>query len=139
MVSPGLRRATHIGTHACSVADGVTLVEMGGWLGSEIGRPLGEWLRTRLRRRRDERGLPPLPDIDRIRRRGQPEFGCDYCADEQNRTYGHVTQIGHSDETGSLLLRCPRCSTLYEVTEGVGSRTTRLSVEDAKRRFPGLP
>jgi hypothetical protein len=82
--------------------------------------------------------LPPVPDIERIRRRGEPVFGCEYCADEQNRFYGHVTQLGHSDETGSLLLRCRRCSTLYEVTEGVGSKTIRLSTDEAKRRFPGM-
>ena len=65
------------------------------------------------------------------------DFGCAYCADEQNRLYGHVTQIASNDETGSLLLRCPRCSALYEVTEGVGSWTIRLSEDEARERLPG--
>jgi len=63
-------------------------------------------------------------------------FGCDYCADTQNRLYGHVEQIASSDTTGSLLLRCPRCLSLYEMLEGV-TTTIRLSREEAKQRFPG--
>jgi hypothetical protein len=68
---------------------------------------------------------------------GGGDFGCAYCADDTNRFFGHVTQIGSSDETGSLLLRCPRCSSLYELPEG-GYGTVRLSEDEAKARFPGL-
>jgi hypothetical protein len=63
------------------------------------------------------------------------EFGCDYCADAANRHYGHVTQIATHAELSLLLLRCPRCHTLYEMTGG-GRTTTRLTAEQAAARYP---
>jgi uncharacterized Zn finger protein len=64
------------------------------------------------------------------------EFGCDYCADGQNRLHGHVTQIG-SDERGLILLRCPRCGAFYENMAGGFDRTRRLTVDEARELFPG--
>jgi hypothetical protein len=46
------------------------------------------------------------------------DFGCEYCADDQNRWHGYVTQIGSSWERGMILLRCPRCRALYENSAG---------------------
>ncbi len=40
-------------------------------------------------------------------------FGCDYCADWQNRNLGHVTQIGTDPDRGMILIRCPKCGSLY--------------------------
>jgi hypothetical protein len=61
--------------------------------------------------------------------------GCDYCADEQNMGYGHVTQIGSDEARGTLLLRCPRCRWLYE-TDPIGvARPAHLSEEEARNRF----
>jgi hypothetical protein len=59
------------------------------------------------------------------------EFGCDYCADDINRFYGHVTQIGTDEERGLILLRCPRCGAMYENTAGGYDETRRLTVEEA--------
>jgi hypothetical protein len=42
------------------------------------------------------------------------EFGCAYCADEQNRYYGHVTQVATHASRSALLLRCPHCGALYD-------------------------
>jgi hypothetical protein len=63
------------------------------------------------------------------------EFGCGYCADAANRHYGHVTQIGTHSELSLLLIRCPRCHTLYEMS-GDGGVTTRLTGEQAATRYP---
>jgi hypothetical protein len=65
------------------------------------------------------------------------EFGCDDCADDQNRFFGHVEQIASSEVTGSLLLRCPRCASLYEMPGGT-TKTTRLTADEARERFPGV-
>ena len=65
------------------------------------------------------------------------EFGCSYCADEQNRWYGHVPQIGSSEERGLILLRCPRCGALYENTAGGYDRTRRLTTDEAALLYPG--
>lgn len=62
-------------------------------------------------------------------------FGCEYCADDHNRQYGHVQQIGYSDETGRILLRCPRCSALYDASH-VEDEVERLDVATAAERFP---
>jgi hypothetical protein len=64
------------------------------------------------------------------------KFGCDYCRDDQNRWYGHVTQIGSSEERRTILLRCPRCETLYENSPAGEDQTRRLSEEEAGALFP---
>jgi hypothetical protein len=66
------------------------------------------------------------------------QFGCDYCRDEQNRLYGHVTQIADSEERGMILLRCPRCRALYENTPVGRDRTRRLAEDEAATLFPNL-
>lgn len=71
---------------------------------------------------------------------GEPvDFGCDYCEDDQNRWYGHVTQIGSSEERRMLLLRCPRCGALYENTPKGEDETRRLSQGEARELFPEAP
>jgi hypothetical protein len=64
------------------------------------------------------------------------DFGCDYCADDQNRFFGHVTQIADSEERKMILIRCPRCGTLYENTPAGEDRTRRLTAEEAQALFP---
>jgi hypothetical protein len=39
-------------------------------------------------------------------------FSCDYCADYQNRNFGHVTQIGADQSRGMILIKCPICGML---------------------------
>ena len=63
-------------------------------------------------------------------------FGCDYCRDDQNRFYGHVTQIASSDERRMILIQCPRCGALYENTPQGQDRTRRLTTVEAARLFP---
>lgn len=64
------------------------------------------------------------------------DFGCDYCRDDQNRFYGHVTQIGSSWQRGTILLRCPRCGALYENTPAGDDHTRRLTEAEAAELFP---
>ncbi len=42
------------------------------------------------------------------------DFGCDFCADGQNRLYGHVPQIASDDAGRMILLHCPPCGAYYE-------------------------
>jgi hypothetical protein len=67
----------------------------------------------------------------------EDSFGCDYCADDANRLYGHVDQIGTHADLSLLLLRCPRCGTLYEMS-GDGAATIRLSLAQARQRYPDI-
>lgn len=64
------------------------------------------------------------------------KFGCDYCADDANRFYGHVTQIASDEGRGRILLRCPRCGALYENSPGGVDETRRLTVSEARAAFP---
>jgi hypothetical protein len=63
-------------------------------------------------------------------------YGCDYCADDANRFYGHVTQIASDADRGFILLQCPDCGALYENTPGGFDETRRLSVSEARQAFP---
>jgi hypothetical protein len=65
------------------------------------------------------------------------DFGCGYCADDENRFYGHLTQIGSDPRRQLILLRCPRCSALYENAPKGEDETRRLTEEEAARLFPG--
>jgi hypothetical protein len=65
------------------------------------------------------------------------DFGCDYCADEQNRLYGHVAQVASSEDFG-VLLRCPRCGTLYEDPMTGSDEMRRLTAEEAAQRYGPL-
>lgn len=58
-------------------------------------------------------------------------YGCEYCADSDNRQFGHLDQL--CDESGGvLLLRCPLCSTFYRADDA----TTRLTVSEADTLLP---
>jgi len=70
-----------------------------------------------------------------VTRRIKIEFGCDYCAEDQNRWYGHVTQIGVDNERGTILLRCPRCGALYETTVD-DDQLRRLTPGEAAKIYP---
>ncbi len=67
------------------------------------------------------------------------DFGCDFCRDDQNRLYGHVTQIGSSEARQRILLKCPRCGTLYENTPRGPDETQQLTPAEARRRYPDAP
>jgi uncharacterized C2H2 Zn-finger protein len=67
------------------------------------------------------------------------DFGCDYCRDDENRWFGHVTQIGSDERRRMILLKCPRCGALYENTPSGPDRTRRLTNDEAHRLFPGRP
>jgi hypothetical protein len=74
-----------------------------------------------------------------LRDRPVPEpvvYGCAYCADNGKRWYGHVTQIASSEERGTILLRCPRCDSLYEITPAGTGPERRLTVAEAESLFP---
>lgn len=63
-------------------------------------------------------------------------FGCDHCADDQNRQYGHVEQVATHPTESAVLLRCPRCGALYSDS---WRETVRLTVEQARREFGWNP
>jgi hypothetical protein len=63
------------------------------------------------------------------------ERGCEYCADDQNMYFGHVVQIGSSEASGRLLLKCPRCGWLYERSPRGRNDATRISAAEAATRF----
>lgn len=64
-------------------------------------------------------------------------FGCAYCADVQNRFFGHVIQVGSDETRRMILLRCPRCGALYENSSEGADQTRRISEEEAQRLYPG--
>jgi hypothetical protein len=64
-------------------------------------------------------------------------FGCDYCADDQNRLFGYVTQIDNNEARRMVLLRCPRCGALYENSPRGPDRTRRLTKAEAAELYPG--
>jgi hypothetical protein len=61
--------------------------------------------------------------------------GCDYCADDQNIFFGHIEQVASSEQSQTILLRCPRCGWLYETTPGGEATATHLSQPEARERF----
>ena len=63
-------------------------------------------------------------------------FGCDYCADYQNRNFGHVTQIGWNERRRMILIRCPRCGAMYENTPEEEDLTRRLDETEARNLYP---
>lgn len=63
-------------------------------------------------------------------------FGCDYCAWDDNRLYGHVPEVASREGRQLTLHRCPRCGTLYEQNES-GSIDDRISPDEADRFYPG--
>jgi hypothetical protein len=73
----------------------------------------------------------PRPTVDQV--------GCEYCRDPGNLLYGHVRQIATSDDDAhGLLLRCPRCGTLYEDPAN-GQYPHPITTEEARQFFPNWP
>jgi hypothetical protein len=71
-------------------------------------------------------------------------FGCDYCRDDDNRWYGHVTQVASDETTRLILLRCPICHSLYEDSRYQDSTNEegtirRLTNEEATSVYGALP
>ena len=62
-------------------------------------------------------------------------FGCDFCRDDQNRLYGHVTQVASNESRRKFLLRCRRCGAMYENSPIGDDETTRLTEEQARTLF----
>lgn len=67
------------------------------------------------------------------------EFSCDYCLDDQNRLYGHVTQIGSDESRKMILLRCPRCDALYENSYKGEDVARRLTESEARELHDSAP
>ena len=65
--------------------------------------------------------------------------GCDYCRDEQNRFFGHVTQIASDEDRRMILLRCPRCGAIYENIPDGDDATRRLTEIEARNLYGDLP
>jgi hypothetical protein len=63
-------------------------------------------------------------------------FGCDYCADWDNRMFGHVTQVSWSETRGRILIRCPRCGALYENAPEGEDETRRITEDEAISLYP---
>ena len=63
-------------------------------------------------------------------------FGCDFCADDQNRFYGHLPQRGSDEARQMILLRCPRCATYYENSVQGEDKTRRLTRQEADSLYP---
>jgi hypothetical protein len=76
---------------------------------------------------------------DRMAAHDRGGFGCGYCADDQNRLYGHLDQLDSDETRQMILLRCPRCGTYYENTPRGEDKTRRLTPEEADHLYPGHP
>ena len=63
-------------------------------------------------------------------------FACDYCANYQNRNFGHVTQIGADQSRRMILIKCPMCGTLYENSVEGDDVTRRLDEAEARIIYP---
>lgn len=63
-------------------------------------------------------------------------FGCEFCADDQNRLYGHIDQLASDEARQMILLRCPRCGAFYENTPSGPDNTHRLQPDEASRLYP---
>ena len=62
-------------------------------------------------------------------------WGCDYCAEPDNRLYGHLDQI--CDETGGVvLLRCPLCQSISQPSYHGGGEVRALSLDEAAAVLP---
>jgi hypothetical protein len=66
------------------------------------------------------------------------DFGCEYCAEDQNRFFGHVEQIADDEEREMILILCPHCGALYENTPAGEDQTRRLTEAEAEALFPGF-
>lgn len=73
---------------------------------------------------------PPTP-----RNLGRDPFGCDYCAWDGNRLYGHVPEVASREGRLFILVQCHVCGAIYEQNED-GSVDRRLSTEEADLLYP---
>jgi hypothetical protein len=64
----------------------------------------------------------------------QEQPGCGYCQEQGNRPY-HLEQLADRPGASDLLMRCPRCSTLWELP-AVGRGDAPLTLEEARERYP---
>jgi hypothetical protein len=62
-------------------------------------------------------------------------WGCDFCADSDNRDFGHLDQVLGNDG-GVALLRCPLCQVIYLPSDDGHNTFARLPLEQA---FAVLP
>ena len=69
--------------------------------------------------------------------RADPDRGCEYCADDANLYFGHVEQIAGDEANRTLLLRCPRCGSFYEVGRAESAQATRPTTAEITARFSG--
>jgi hypothetical protein len=63
-------------------------------------------------------------------------YGCEFCADADNRAYGHLDQVCGEDG-GVVLLRCPRCQSLYRPSDN-GGDAVAVTPEEAATVLPPL-
>lgn len=64
--------------------------------------------------------------------------GCSYCADEANMYFGHVQQIASDERSRTLLLRCPHCGALYQISASGPADARRISEKQAMHAFPSI-
>jgi hypothetical protein len=62
------------------------------------------------------------------------DYGCAYCAEDANRSFGHLLRVAVADD-GGFLIECPRCHALYH-DDGTGGDEKRLTLAEAQRVFP---
>lgn len=63
-------------------------------------------------------------------------LGCGFCCDSGNRPY-HLEQIATRPDSSDLLMRCPRCSVLWELP-ALGAPDVILSPSSARAHYPGV-
>lgn len=63
-----------------------------------------------------------------------PSTGCAFCLDEGNRPY-HLEPLADHVESSEQLMRCPQCSSLWELP-AFGREDEILSLDEARERYP---
>jgi len=61
--------------------------------------------------------------------------GCAYCADDSNMNLEHLEQPAGSEGRKEILLRCPQCGWLYEVSPLEPSEVTHIADSDVASRL----
>lgn len=61
--------------------------------------------------------------------------GCAYCADDSNMNVGHLEQPAGSEGRKEILLRCPKCGWLYEVSPLEPREVTHIADSDVASRL----
>jgi hypothetical protein len=64
--------------------------------------------------------------------------GCDFCGDDQNMHFGHLTQVAAREAVG-VLLRCPKCAWLYLDPRDGFTEPFPIAGRDAARWFDYSP